>query len=535
MNAPLQLSRRATIGLAAGAAAVSALPRAAAAAPVRGGKLVYGRYADSLLLDGVQAELNVDIWVLNSIYDTLLQPTADGRGLRPGLATAWELGDGGKSLTLTLRDGVKFSDGTAMTPADVKWSLDRARDPTQGAWNSLLASVAAVDITGPATIKLTLKHPDPTMLAVLATFNTQILPSAKFMAAPGATLDEKAKAFAEHPIGTGPFMLVEWQRGVVMRLARNPYHWRLAPDGKPLPYLDTLEFQIIPDDATRLLKLKSGELDGSEFIPYARVAELKADPNLDMQLWPSTKINYLTMNVRPKLNDGSDNPLGNLKVRQALNHAVNKDALIAITTRGIGTPMKSMMSSATPLMDGSAPPYPYDLGKAKALLAESGVAPGFELSCLTLAGNADEISNMTAIQQMFAAVGVKLKIDQVDNATRNARWKAADFQMRNALWTDDIADPSEIASYIIYSPTVDSVHSGWKDTRADELFLASQQEIDPAKRRAEYKEMQDIYKAAAPMIFLYESPYPVAFAKKAHGFLQIPLGNNFFDEVYVEA
>jgi peptide/nickel transport system substrate-binding protein len=154
---------------------------------------------------------------------------------------------------------------------------------------------------------------------------------------------------------------------------------------------------------------------------------------------------------------------------------------------------------------------------------------------MTLAGSADEISNMTAVQQMFGAIGVKLKIDQLDNATRNARYKSADFQMRNALWTDDLADPSEIASYIIYSPTVQSLHSGWKDAHADELFLASQEELDPVKRKAQYKEMQDIYKAAAPMIFMYESPYPVAFRKNAKGFLQIPLGNNYFDEVYIEA
>jgi peptide/nickel transport system substrate-binding protein len=530
-----KLTRRATIALGAGAALSASLPKAAKAAPVRGGKLIYGRYADSLFLDGVQTELNVDIWVLNSIYDTLLLPTSDGLGLKPGLATKWDLSDGGKTLTLTLREGVKFSDGTPMTAQDVKWSLDRARDPKQGAWNSLLAAVDSVDIADPATIKLKLKHPDPTLLPVLATFNTGIFPSAKFMAAPGATLDEKSKAFAEHPIGTGPFMIVEWQRGVVMKLARNPHHWRMAPDGKPFPYLDALEFQVIPDDSTRLLKLKAGELNGSEFIPYARVAELKADPSLDMQLWPSTKINYLTMMIRPTLKDGSPNPLSNLKVRQALNHAVNKAALIAITTRGLGKPMTSMMSAATPLHDGTAEPYPYDVAKAKALLAESGVAPGFSVSCMTLAGSADEISNMTAIQQMFAAVGVTLKIEQVDNATRNARYKTADFQMRNALWTDDLADPSEIGSYILYSPTVDSLHSGWKDAKVDQLFVASQEEIDPAKRKADYKEMQDIYKAAAPMLFMYESPYPVAFNKKSKGFLQIPLGNNYFDEVYVEA
>ena len=102
-----------------------------------------------------------------------------------------------------------------------------------------------------------------------------------------------------------------------MTLKRNPYYWKQGEDGKPLPYLDELEFQIIPDDATRLLKLKAGEIDGTEFVPYSRVQELKSDPNLRMELWPSTRVAYLTMNVRPTLKDGKPNPLSNVKVRQA--------------------------------------------------------------------------------------------------------------------------------------------------------------------------------------------------------------------------
>ena len=134
-----------------------------------------------------------------------------------------------------------------------------------------------------------------------------------------------------------------------MTLKRNPYYWKQGEDGKALPYLDELEFQIIPDDATRLLKLKAGEIDGTEFVPYARVQELKTDPSLRMELWPSTRVAYLTMNVRPTLKDGKPNPLSNVKVRQALNYAINKDAIIQITTLGLGKPMQSFMSSTTPL------------------------------------------------------------------------------------------------------------------------------------------------------------------------------------------
>ena len=97
--------------------------------------MVYARYADSLFLDPVLNDANVDIWVLTNLYDTLLTPTADGVGVQPGLATKWETSDDGKTLTLTLREGVKFADGAALTAEDVKWSLDRARDPKAGAWN----------------------------------------------------------------------------------------------------------------------------------------------------------------------------------------------------------------------------------------------------------------------------------------------------------------------------------------------------------------------------------------------------------------
>lgn len=534
MTPTLTPTRRGLFGLAAGLASVS-LAGPASAAPKRGGKLIYGRYADSLELDPVYTDANVDIWVSGSIYDTLLLPTSDGMGVQPGLATKWALSDGGKTLTLTLRAGVKFSDGTPLKASDVKWSLDRARDPKAGAWNDMIGSIGAVSVTAADTVVLKLKHPDPTILAALATFNTGILPQAAYEKTPGATDEEKAKKFAETPLGTGPFMMKEWKRNQVMRLVRNPHYWRAGADGKPLPYVDEIEFQIIPDDSTRILKLKAGELHGSEFIPLARVKELQADPTLRMELWPSTKVTYLSMMVKPTLKSGAANPLSNQKVRQALNYAVNKDAVIAITTLGLGAPMKSFMSSTTPLYDGVAPLYPFDMAKAKALLAEAGFAGGLELTCLTIAGNQDNLNNLTAVQQMWAAVGVKLTIEQMDNPSLVAKYRAEDFQMRTAAWTNDIADPGEITSYFAYGPNIHALHSGWDDKRVDELFLASQQETDVAKRRAQYKEIQKIYNDAATIVPLYETPYTVAWRKNVTGFVQIPLGNNDFQSVTIGA
>jgi peptide/nickel transport system substrate-binding protein len=240
------------------------------------------------------------------------------------------------------------------------------------------------------------------------------------------------------------------------------------------------------------------------------------------------------MNVRPKLKDGSDNPLANEKVRQALNYAVDKTAVIKIATFDVGTPTVSFMSSATPLVYGTGPAYPYDPAKAKALLQEAGMANGVEVTALALAGSADDAAILSTIQQMWAQVGVKLKIEQLDNATRTARYRAGDFQMRPSLWTDDIADPSEITSYVAYFPNIQSLHSGYQDKKIDELYLQGQKESDKAKRADIYKQIQEIYMQAAPIVFLYQAPYPVALRKNVKGFVQIPLGNNIFAGASVE-
>ena len=520
--------------LSAGIVTVLALGSVSANAATRGGKMVYARYADSLFLDPVLNDANVDIWVLTNLYDTLLSPTSDGQGVTPALATKWEFSPDNKTLTLMLRSDVKFSDGAPMTIDDVKWSLERARDPKAGQWNSSLAAIASIDAKDATTLVLNLKHADPTLLAALATFNAAILPKAAFEASPGASEEEKAKAFAEHPIGTGPFAFASWKHGEVMKLKRNAFYWKMADDGKPLPYLDELEFPVIPDDATRLLKLKAGEVDGAEFIPYARVQELKADPNLRMELWPSTRVRFLMLFDGEKYKDGSPNPIANAKVRQALNYAINKQAMIQITTLNLGKPMTSFMSSATPLYATGPELYPYDPAKAKALLAEAGFSNGFEFSCLSLSGNGDDQSDLTAAQQMWSQIGVKLKIEQVDNATRTAKYRAEDLQCRTSTWTDDIADASEITSYFAYYPNIHSLHSSFQDKQIDALFEKSQEEADTKTRAAEYKEIQSRYNAAAPIVYLYETPYPVAFRKNAKGFVQIPLGNNLFEKAYVE-
>lgn len=497
----------------------------------RGGRMTFVRYDDSTLIDPVYADRNPDIWMVGSLYDTLLRMGSDGKTIVPGLAESWEAQPDGLGLSLVLRDGLAFSDGSPLTSDDVVFSLNRARE--YGPWSGLLDAVDAVRADG-RTVVLELSRPDPVLLSVLATFNTAIVPEAAFIAAEGGTDEEKARAiFAAGPVGSGPFVMRERRQGTRMLLVRNPHYWRPGDDGEPLPYLDELELLVVPDDATRVLKLQAGEAHGAEFIPLSRVAELQSDPALRMELFPSTRIIYAPINTRAARVDGTVNPLSDVRVRQALNYATNKEALVQLVTFGTGTPATSLMAASTPLHHGPEPLYPYDPDAARKLLAEAG-HDRLRITLTTLAGSADDATLFTALQQMWAPIGVTLTVEQVDNPTRGEMNRTGRFEIHTFGWVNDINDPAQITGWLGYYPQRQAVGTGWNDPRFNELFEASSIEIDPEKRAQQYREMQEIYAEAAPLLFLFETPFAVALARNLHGYVQTPLGNNEFAEAWID-
>jgi peptide/nickel transport system substrate-binding protein len=260
-----------------------------------------------------------------------------------------------------------------------------------------------------------------------------------------------------------------------------------------------------------MLKLKAGEVRGGEFVacPPASRKSREADTELSAwSFWPSTRVAYAIVFSKETLTNGAKNPL-----------AKDEGPPGAQLRRRRGRP-----SSPSPPqgLRREARKAPCPLGHADGhvlgrprlqLRPRQGEGPDgrigvgeVEIACMMVAGNQDSLNNLTALQQMWAPIGVKLKIEQLDNPTNVARYRAEDFQMRHGGWTDDIADPSEITSYFAYSPTVNNLHSGWKSAKVDELFMQSQAEIDVAKRKAIYKELQQIYIDEAPIVFLYETP-----------------------------
>lgn len=507
-----------------------------ALAQERGGTLNFARYDGSNLIDPIYADRNPDIWMVGSLFDTLLRPSPDGKGVVGGLAESHTVSEDGKTVTLTLREGLTFSDGTPLTGDDVVFSLERARNPDLGPWTNLLGTIGSVSADG-REVTVTLTTPDPTILSMLATFTTGIVSKAAFEAAEGETDQEKSAAIfaAGGPgVGSGPFYLCGFQQGTSMDFCANEHYWRMGADGKALPYLERVHFEIIPDDATRILKLQAGEIDIAEFIPFSRVGELEADPKIDMNLFPSTRIIYSPINTRETRADGSANPLADKRVRQALNHATNKEALIGLVLQGAGKPMTSpLMAAATPLAVDMDPLYGYDMEKAKALIEEAGLESGTKIAFTTLAGSADDSTIFAALQQMWSPLGIKLEVEQVDGPTRGAKNRSGEYDIHTYGWVNDVNDPSQVVSWLGYTPTANAVGTGWKNDEFNALFEASATEIDPEKRAGQYARMQELYAEEAPLLFMYETPFAVAVSAKVDGYIQTPLGNNVFDEVSI--
>jgi peptide/nickel transport system substrate-binding protein len=167
-----------------------------------------------------------------NVYDTLLQPSGDGKSVGPGVASAYEMSPDALTMRLTLRPGIKFADGSPLLPSDVTYSLKRAQNKDYSSFTALLAAIGSIETVGQDKVVLHFTHPDPSILQALATFNSGIMPEKLLNAAPGNTDREKAKAFAERPLGSGPFMVSNWAPGSELTMVRNPYYWKRGEDGK---------------------------------------------------------------------------------------------------------------------------------------------------------------------------------------------------------------------------------------------------------------------------------------------------------------
>lgn len=466
---------------------------------------------DPVSLDPIATSDNGSIWTQLLIYDTLVRPDATGTKLEPGLAESWTVSDDGLTIRFKLRDA-KFSDGTPVTAEDVQFSIERAASEESG-WGRFYRPITRFEIPNPREIVMHLTEPFTPAFNNLALFAAAILPK--------AALEAKGAAFFDAPVGSGPFVLKKWARGASLELVKNPYYWQA---GKPA--VDEAVLEVVTEPSARVIKLEAGEVDVALDPPLNQLAALKAEPGITTGSVTPYRADFVQLNTRYA-------PLGDEKVRQALNYAIDKTALIKGVLYGEGTPA----ASAMPVMayaDPALTPYPYDPAKAKALLAEAGYPEGFEAEMLVDSGIATQRNTAIALQAMLAQVGVKVKIQMLESGTQWETTKAGGYQMSLSYTTSDTIDPDQIIGFVAVNPErANAYHTEWKNERLNALYAQERKTVNGPERGAMFREMIQILHDGAPFLFLYHPATVWAEKDYVKGFSVLPTSNFRLEDVTI--
>ena len=298
--------------------------------PKHGGSITIARIEDSQSFDKTNVFQNESIWLAEQIMEPLYTVTADGKGVKPWLATSYTKSADGKTYTFKLRQGVKFSNGSPMTSADVKFSIDDARAQAKG-WGYLDGAIKNITTPDAGTVVFHLKYNWAPFVADIALFANGIIPK--------NFAGQKRADFYKHPIGTGPFM---WDKRVVgqsVTLKRNPNYWQ-----KGKPYLDSVTWTFVTDENTRALQLQGGQIQVDEFPPFNSITKLQHTSGITMSLFPSTRTDYLVMNEQYA-------PLADVHVRRAISYAIDRKAIVKSVLFGHGTPANSFLPPQVPFYD----------------------------------------------------------------------------------------------------------------------------------------------------------------------------------------
>jgi peptide/nickel transport system substrate-binding protein len=502
---------------AAGAAVALATTDAestGAATPKRGGSITIARIEDSQSFDKTNVFQNESIWITEQINEPLYLAGNDGKTLRPWLATSYTRSKDGKTYTFKLRPGVKFSNGKAMTSADVKFSIDDARKQSKG-WGYLDAAITSIDAPSPNTVVFHLKYPWAPFLADIGLFANGIIPN-NFGG-------ETRAAFYKHPVGTGPFM---WDKRVVgqsVTLKRNPFYWQ-----KGKPYLDSVTWTYVSDQNTRELQLRGGQIQIDEFPPFNSITKLQNTDGITMSLFPSTRTDYLDINE-------SYPPLADVHVRRAISYAIDRQAIIKSVLFGHGKPANSFLPPQVPFYDPNTPGIQYDLDKAKAELAKSKYPKGFKVSLLVGAGEQVENAMGQILQQALKKIGVDVTFKTQDTSTEFQSIQSRKYQLAFSYWTMDIADPDELVTFSV-DPAggAESFYTGYHNPVVIKLSHQAQRETNVAKRARLYSQVQRIAARDAHQGYLYYSPFRWAYTSKLHGFFVQPLGNYHLEDAWLD-
>lgn len=397
-----------------------------------------------------EAAAAVDEVLYANVFEGLTRFASDG-SIKPALAESWDISADGLTYTFKLHTGVKFHDGSDFNADDVKFSLDRINaEGSLNAQKALYASIASVEVVDPATVKVTLKQPDGNLIYNLAWGDAVIV-------APESADNNKTK-----PIGTGPFTFADRVEGDHITLAKNAAYW-----GTPVA-LEGATFRFIADPTAAFAALQAGDVDAFPNFPAPEtVAQFQNDPRFRVVIGATEGETILTMN-------NGKAPLDNIKVREAIAHAIDRKAIIDGAMFGYGTPIGSFLSPANPDFVDLTPQSNYDPEKSKALLAEAGWDANTVLSLKLPPVEGYARRGGEIIAQQLAAVGIKTETTNLEWA----QWLSEVFKDKNYdLTIISHTEPNDIGIF-----ARDGYYFNYKSDAFNKIIADLAVTSDPAKR-----------------------------------------------------
>jgi peptide/nickel transport system substrate-binding protein len=477
--------------------------------------LVFGRGGDSVSLDPATATDGESFKVTENLFDTLLEFGEQDTELNQGLATEWSNSEDGLTYTLKLKEGVKFHDGTDFNAEAVVFNFNRWKAGNKeqfyyynSQFGDLIQEVKAVD---PTTVEFKLSRP-------LAPFFKNLAMSPFAISSPAA-IEKYGDKYNENPVGTGPYVFKEWKRNDRIVVEKNGNYWQ-----EGLPKLKSVIFTVIPENAARLNALKTGEVDLIDGVNFSDVPGIEGDSNLQAFFRPSLNVAYLGLT-------STRGPLKDKKVRQALNYAVDKKALVDAFFAGEATPAINPMPEVVEGYHNGIQDYPFDLEKAKQFLAEAGYPDGFEMELWAMPVPRPYMPDgqkvAEALQANFAKIGVKAKIVTYEWATYLDKARAGEADSFLLGWTGDNGDADNFLYVLLDKDSIGSNnYTYYQNEEVHKLLIEAQSTVDPAKRNELYKKAQEIIKDDAPWVPLVHSKPALAGKANIDGFKPHPTGSD---------
>lgn len=454
-------------------------------------------------------EMDNHAWmVLYHAYDRLMAYKGASTEVEPKLARSFSVSPDGKIYTFEIRQGVRFTDGTPVDAEAVRFTFERLKGIGAGP-SEMFPTLERVEVAGPYTVRFILSEPFGAFLSTLAHPGASIVNPR--VVRQNATADDPwaRNYLAVNTAGSGPFILREWRKGERIVLEANREYW----GGRPR--LSRVLIRIVPESNTQRLLLERGEVDIAENLTADQIALIRDLPGIRVEQHASPFVQYVYINNR-RITD--------VRLRQALSYAVDYKGVIDTVERGLGLQMRGPIPQGMVGHDPQAFQYRYDPDRARRLLQEAGY-DGRELRLLF----ADRFAWWPALAQYlqanFAAVGVRVKLEQYAWATLRQKYQEGDFDLALGVWSPDFADP-----YMFMNFWFDSNNWGlagnrafYANSRVDELVRRAAVVTDQAERLRLYREAQAIVIEEAPYIYLYQKTLQYPMRDRVQGYVFNPM------------